>query len=263
MAKITIQQLASYAKGNGYGSSVINPVFPSLSSLTKAVLYGSAYSEFTDTSNVDFESVVSGLPSGITLEIDGLKMVTGNSARFNLSSLKEAASGSTFFFMTPSNDNATVTAATYTPLVGGDGRFFATIRYVNSSGGATKPFTRIHTLFVSQITTASNAAISISKPNSSSFSIVFDEPVLFVCVKDVANLKVTSYVVQGNLFSKIEQSAGSLASAQSNSILFGSTSSTMPGPLTLHAGGYYNTYKMTDAEVVSLYSSLLDTIKSI
>lgn len=264
MSKIVIPQLASFDAGNGFGSSVMRPNIPQLGNLTSLNMFGTAYSVLDNTSLIKYFSNLTGLPTGLSLEEDGLKCVTGGTTQFVLGDLKEASDGTTFFMVTPSNDASAVTVATHTILTGVDGRFSANIRYVNSTGGATKPFVRVHTLSTSQVTTTSNVAISVTKPNTSVYAINFDEPLLFSVTKDIANLKIISRIRQGNVYAKSEQAAGTLATGQaSQAIRFGNTISTAPGPYTLHAGGYYNNYVITDNDFTDLYNSLIDTITSI
>lgn len=264
MAKIKIPQLASYAAGDGFGSDVITPEFPSLSNLTKAALYGTSLSVLDTITNVDIFSSLTGLATGLSLTSNGLKWTTGNIATTTIGNVKESLAGSTFFFITPSNDAAAVTVASYNPIVGLDARFALACRWINASGGSTKPFIRIHTASVSQLTTTSNAAIAITKPNSSTYALIPDEPILIVCTKDITNLQVISHVIQGSVYSKATQSTPTLASGERSSALkFGGSVATQPGPVTLHAAGYYDNYKLTDSEIINLYTSLLNTYKSI
>lgn len=264
MPKIKISQLSSYAAGAGFGSSVVKPTPPSIANLTSMNVFGSAYNEQSSDSIVKYYSSLPGLPAGITLEPAGLKMVTGNASRFTLGDLKESKNGTTFFFVTPSNDDASVTTATVPFIAGNDGRFTAILRYVDASGGETKPFVRVNTLSANRLTIASNGAIAVVKPNSSAFAINFDEPLLFDVTKDVANLKVITRIRQGNVYAKLVTSEPTLVGGHGSEVLsFGSTVATHPGPAILHVGGYYNNYQLTDLEFDALYQTLLDTVKSV
>jgi hypothetical protein len=264
MSKIVIPQLASFDAGNGFGSSVVKPNIPQLANLTSLNMFGTAYSVLENTALIKYFSSITGLPTGLSLDDNGLTCTTGGTTQFVLGDLKEASDGTTFFMITPNTDATAVTVATHGILTGVDGRFSATIRYINASAGATKPFIRTHTLAATQVTTTSNAAITVTKPNTSAYAINFNEPLLFSVTKDVANLKIVSRIRQGNVYAKSEQAAGTLATGQaSQAIRFGNTISTAPGPYTLHAGGYYNNYVITDNDFTDLYNSLIDTITSI